>query len=68
MRKFAERLKSLRLEKELSQVKLAEKLGVDFRTISNWENGVRKPDIDTLVEIANFFEVSTDYSLGIKEI
>lgn len=65
MTKFKERLRELRIEKELSQTKLAEKLGVDFRTISNWENGVRKPDIDTLVEIANFFEVSTDYLLGL---
>ena len=43
---------------------LAEKLGVDFRTISNWENGVRKPDIDMLVIVADFFEVNTDFLLG----
>ena len=65
MAKFKDRLKELRIEKELSQSKLAEKLGVDFRTISNWENGVRKPDIDTLVKIARFFDVSTDYLLGL---
>lgn len=64
MTKFKDRLKELRTEKELSQTKLAEKLGVDFRTISNWENGVRKPDIDTLLEIAKFFDVSADYLLG----
>lgn len=67
MTKFKDRLKELRTEKELSQTKLAEKLGVDFRTISNWENGVRKPDIDTLVEIAKFFDVSTDYLLGMVD-
>lgn len=68
MGRFSEILKALRTEKELTQMQLAQKLNVDFRTISNWENGVRKPDIDTLVEIANFFEVSTDYLLGIKEM
>lgn len=67
MTKFKERLKELRTEKELSQTKLAEKLGVDFRTISNWENGVRKPDIDTLADIAKCFEVSTDYLLGLVD-
>lgn len=61
---FAKNLKELRLEYGLSQAELAEKLGVDFRTISNWENGVRKPDIDMLVIVADFFEVSTDFLLG----
>lgn len=67
MTKFKERLKEIRLEKELSQSKLAEKLGVDFRTISNWENGVRKPDIDKLVEIAKSLGVTTDYLLGVDD-
>lgn len=66
MTKFKERLRDLRKEKELSQIQLAEKLGVDFRTISNWENGVRKPDIDMLVVVAEFFEVSTDFLLGVS--
>ena len=64
MKAFAERLRELRKERGLSQIQLAEKLGVDFRTISNWENGVRKPDIDMLVIVADFFEVSTDFLLG----
>lgn len=64
MTKFKERLRELRKERGLSQIQLAEKLGVDFRTISNWENGVRKPDIDMLVIVADFFEVSTDFLLG----
>lgn len=67
MNNFSIRLKELRLEKDLSQTKLAEKLGVDFRTISNCENGVRKPDIDTVVNIAKYFEVSTDYLLGVVD-
>lgn len=64
MTKFKERLKELRNEKGLTQLQLASKLKVDFRTISNWENGVRKPDIEALVTIADYFDVSTDYLLG----
>lgn len=64
MTKIRERLRELRIEKELTQSQLAEKLNVDFRTISNWEKGVRKPDIDTLVEIADYFDISVDYLLG----
>lgn len=67
MTKFKERLRELRLEKGLSQTKLAKTFGVDFRTISNWENGVRKPDIDMLVVIADYFEVSSDYLLGLVD-
>ena len=67
MTKFKERLKELRIEKELSQSELGKKLGVDFRTVSNWENGVRKPDIDTLAKIAEYLEVSSDYLLGLVD-
>lgn len=64
MTKIKERLRELRIEKELTQSQLAEKLNVDFRTISNWEKGVRKPDIDALVKIADCFDISVDYLLG----
>lgn len=67
MTKFHERLKELRTDKGLSQSQLAGQLNVDFRTISNWENGVRQPNINTLVVIAKFFEVSADYLLGISD-
>ena len=55
---FGKRLKELRVEKGLSQQKLGELLGFCNQTISFWEIGSREPDLDTLVEIAHFFEVS----------
>jgi len=62
---FGSILKELRLELGLSQRKLGEILGVVNQTISFWEIGAREPDLDTLVEISKFFNVSTDYLLGI---
>ena len=57
---FGKRLKELRIEKGLSQQKLGECLGFCNQTISFWESGNREPDLDTLLEIANFFEVSLE--------
>ncbi|MBR2441836.1 MAG: helix-turn-helix transcriptional regulator [Clostridia bacterium] len=54
---FGKRLKELRLEKGLSQQKLGETFGFCNQTISFWESGSREPDLDTLVEIAHYFEV-----------
>ena len=57
---FGKKLKELRIEKGLSQQKLGKELGFCNQTISFWENGNREPDLDTLVEIAHFFEVSLE--------
>lgn len=61
---FGENLKTLRLSENLSQTKLGEELGVCNQTVSFWELGKREPDLDMLLKIAEFFEVSTDYLLG----
>ena len=57
---FGKRLKELRISKGLSQQKLGEDLGFCNQTISFWENGSREPDLDTLVKLANYFEVSIE--------
>lgn len=57
---FGKRLKELRIEKGLSQQKLGEHLGFCNQTISFWENGSREPDLDTLLIIAHYFEVSLE--------
>ena len=67
MNKFKEILKELRLEKGLSQKQLANELGVLERTVSYWESGSRECDFDTLILIAKFFAVSTDYLLGLED-
>ena len=64
---FGKKLKELRLEKKLSQRKFGELFGVCNQTVSFWETGSREPDLDTLKAIAVYFEVSTDYLLGIIE-
>ena len=65
---FGERLKELRVEKGLSQRKFGELLGVCNQTVSFWESGSREPDMDTLVRISDFFDISTDFLLGKKDI
>lgn len=60
-------LKELRLERKISQRKLGEYLGVVNQTISFWEIGSREPDLDMLVKISQYFNVSIDYLLG-KEL
>ena len=67
MNKFKFVLKDLRIEKKLSQKQLAKELGVLERTISYWESGSRECDFDTLILIAKFFEVSTDFLLGLED-
>lgn len=60
---FGKRLKELRLEKGLSQRSLGEAFNVCNQTVSFWESGSREPDLDALVEIARYFDVTTDYLL-----
>ena len=50
-------IKELRKEKKLTQEQLAEKFGVARRTVSRWETGSNMPDLDILIELADFFDV-----------
>lgn len=61
--KFGELLASLRRERGILQKELAAYLNVTVATISNYEKGVHAPDYETLVKLADFFDVSTDYLL-----
>ena len=64
---FAERIKQIRLERDLNQANLAEMFGVKRATVGKWETGVNKPTADLLIEIANRFRVTTDWLLGNSE-
>lgn len=57
----------LRTTKGLSQVKLAKAIGVSQKAIDFWERGVNEPKASYIVLLANFFNVSSDYLLGITE-
>lgn len=63
-----ERFVELREEKGLTQAKLAEELGMSVRAIAFWESGERKPPIDKLEWLADFYDVTTDYLLGRSDI
>ena len=61
---LGKKIMTMRNEKNLSQEQLAEKLNVTRQTISNWENGKFYPDIDSLVNLSKFFNVSLDVLLS----
>ena len=61
---FGQILTNLREEKGIYQKQLASYLNVSIGTISNYENGVHCPDLNTLCRIADYFDVTTDYLLG----
>ena len=64
---FSERLKKLRKEAGLTQVDVAEKLGISQPAYASWERGVKKPTQDNLVKIAQVLNVSIDYLVGNSE-
>lgn len=64
---LAERLKELRMEKGIVQNRLAKELGLSNASISYWENGKQEPSASAIFKLANFFEVSADYLIGLKD-
>ena len=64
---FCERLKELRIEHELSQAELAKKINVSDGTICFWENGVNEPKMTYIIHLAEYFNVTTDYLLGVSD-
>jgi repressor LexA len=63
---FKDRLRELRSGIDLTQEELGKRFNVIKQTISSWENGNSRPDIDMALDLAKFFGVSTDYLLGLK--
>src|SRR5690349_11663795 len=61
---LSENLKSLRHESGLKQSELAEILEISEKSWSNYERGANEPDIETLLRIANYFDVSVDSMIG----
>lgn len=64
---FGDKLRELRKNKNLSQEKLGEVLGVTNKVIYDWENNRSQPSIEQIKKIASFFEVSTDYLFGFTQ-
>ena len=61
---------ALRKSKKLTQSELAEKINYSDKTVSKWEKGDAVPDVETLISISQFFEVSIDdlVSKSIEEV
>lgn len=64
---FGERLKVLRKENHLNQEEIAKILGCTQRKISYMEQGVTEPDLQSLVKLADYFDVSIDFLCGRKD-
>ena len=66
---IADRIQYLRKSKGLSQEELAEKVGVSRQAVSKWESEQSTPDIEKIIVMSEFFEVTTDYILkGIEPV
>ncbi len=65
MYKLGERLKELRKQQGLTQVQVAERLGLSKAVISSYEVASRHPSYDILIKMAALYGVTTDYLLGL---
>ncbi|MCD8380872.1 MAG: helix-turn-helix domain-containing protein [Lachnospiraceae bacterium] len=63
---IGERLCALRTARNLTQEEAAAVLGVSNRTVSKWETGSSEPDLAMLGKLAQYYEVTTDFLLGLK--
>lgn len=63
---FGNVLKTLRLRNNMTQAQLSQKLDLTKSVISAYETGLRLPSYDVLIHIAQIFNVSTDYLLGLE--
>ena len=58
------RLKELRVKKEKTQLQVQMETGIEQALLSKYENGVRVPPTETLVILADYYDVSMDYIMG----
>ena len=64
---FSERLKELRKKANVTQVEVAEKLGISQPAYASWERGIKKPTQENLVKIAQVLNASVDFLVGNSE-
>ena len=67
MNEFPERLRKLREERRIKRYILSQRCGLHSDAIRRYERGEAEPDIKSLIAIANFFEVSLDYLMGMAD-
>ena len=61
------RIKQLREDRDLRQIDVSAATGIDQKTISNYETGKTSPDSYSIIKLADFFGVTTDYLLGCSD-
>ena len=64
---FSQRLRELRQDRGLSMKQLAKAINITDAAVSNWENGINEPKISYLKALALFFNVSSDFLLGLED-
>lgn len=64
MGQIGRKISALRKGQNMTQMELADRLGISFQAVSNWERGNTMPDISKLPELAEIFHVTTDELLG----
>ena len=60
------RIRELREDRDLRQSDISQITGIDQRTLSNYETGKTNPDSFAIIKLSEFFEVTTDYLLGVS--
>lgn len=60
-------MRELRKNKNVSQEEIGDFFGVAKQTISNWENNITEPTMETIKKMAEYFKVTTDYLLGFNQ-
>ena len=61
---LSSKLKKIRKELGFTQEEISNEIKISRSALANYERGVREPDIDTLIEIADFYNISIDWLLG----
>lgn len=64
---FGARLEELRKEHHMTQGEMGEKFGICASTLSNYERGIHQPDLDFIIKVSEYFQVSIDYLFGRTE-
>ena len=62
-----EKLKQLRQEKGVKQEEVAKAIGITKSAYSNYEQGIREPSFQILVQLCKYFDVTSDYLLGLSD-
>ncbi len=67
MNKFAERLKELRNERNISQNELSKQINISVACINRWENRLRIPNIESIIILCKYFGCTADYLIGLED-